>query len=193
MKRSLAVISTLALLSCATPLTREQSLVNRAVDAMGGADRLAAIYTVSAKGTSKQWEPEQSDMPGGEARFANEASFDVLQARSRRAARTDIERGLAYPSPRTFKFTEIVLPDSGYVLGVDSNGRNAQSQKMTPPAHSMSGLRLATIQREALRATTSGLMLQMRNNPSQVRPAVAPEVGGTAHPAGGYGPFTVAF
>ena len=193
MKRSLVFLSTFALLSCASPLTKEQSLVNRAVDAMGGAERLAAIKTVSAKGTTKQWEPEQSDMPGGEMRFANETSFDVLQDRSQRAARTDIERRFAYPTPRTFKFTEIVLPDSGYVLGVDSNGRNAQSQKMNPPAHSMSGLRLATTQREALRATTSGLMLQMRNNPSEVRPAVDLEVGGTAYPAVGYGPFTVAF
>src|SRR6266852_5535728 len=75
-------------------------------------------------------------------------------------------------TPRTFKFTEIVLPDSGYVLGVDSNGRNAQSQKMNPPAHSMSGLRLATTQRETMRATASGLLLEMRNNPGQVRPAV---------------------
>ena len=58
MKRSLVFLSTFALLSCASPLTKEQSLVNRAVDAMGGADRLAAIKTVSAKGTSKQWEPE---------------------------------------------------------------------------------------------------------------------------------------
>jgi glyoxylase-like metal-dependent hydrolase (beta-lactamase superfamily II) len=193
MKRALAVISTLTLLSCASPLTREQSLVNRAVDAMGGAERLAAIRTVSAKGTAKQWEPEQSDMPGGEMRFANETSFEVLQDRSQRAARSDIERRFAYPTPRTFKFTEIVLPDSGYVLGVDSNGRNAQSQKMNPPAHSMSGLRLATTQREALRATASGLLLAMRNNPTQVRPAVDLEVGGSAYPAVGYGPFTVAF
>src|SRR5207247_5655231 len=129
MKRSLVFLSTLALLSCASPLTKEQSLVNRAVDAMGGAERLAAIKTVSAKGTSKQWEPEQSDMPGGEMRFASETSFDVLQDRSQRAARTDIEPRFASPAPRTFKFTEIVLPDSGYALAADSTRRHAQSPK----------------------------------------------------------------
>jgi len=193
MKRSFALLCTLVLLSCATPKTKEQSLVDRAVDAMGGAERLASIRSVSAKGTSKQWEPEQSDTAGGEMRFANEASFDVLQDRAQRASRSDIERRFAYPTPRTFKFTEIVTPDSGYVLGVDSNGRNAQSQKMNPPAHSMSGLRLATTQREALRATASGLLLEMRNNPGQVRPAVDLEVGAVAYPAVGYGSFTVAF
>jgi glyoxylase-like metal-dependent hydrolase (beta-lactamase superfamily II) len=193
MKHSFALLSMLALLSCATPMTKEQSLVNRAVDAMGGADRLASIKSVSAKGTSKQWEPEQSDMAGGEMRFANEASFDVWQDRSQRAARSDIERRFVYPAPRTFKFTEIVMPDSGYVLGVDSNGRNAQSQKMNPPAHSMSSLRLAATQREAMRGTVSGLLLAMRDNPTQVRPAVDLEVGGAAYPAVGYGAFTVAF
>ena len=90
MKRSFALLCTLVLLSCATPKTKEQSLVDRAVDAMGGAERLASIRSVSAKGTSKQWEPEQSDMAGGEMRFANEASFDVLQDRAQRASRSDI-------------------------------------------------------------------------------------------------------
>jgi glyoxylase-like metal-dependent hydrolase (beta-lactamase superfamily II) len=193
MKRTLVLASVFGLLSCTTPMTKEQSLVNRAVDAMGGAERLASIKSVSAKGATKQWEPEQSDMAGGEARFANETSFEVLQDRSQRASRTDIERRFAYPAPRTFKFTEIVLTDSGYVLGVDSNGRNAQSQKMNPPAHSMSGLRVAATQREALRGTVSGLLLAMRDNPTQVRPAVDVEVGGAAYPAVGYGPFTVAF
>jgi len=160
---------------------------------MGGAERLAAIQTVSAKGTFKQWEPEQSDVPGGEMRFANETSFDVVQDRSKRVARTDIERRFAYPAPRTFKFTEVVTPEAGYVLGVDSNGRNAQSQKMNPPAHSMSGLRLATTQREGLRNNSSVLMLEMRNNPDRVRPATDLVVGGVSYPAVAYGPFTVAF
>ena len=193
MKRTLVLAFAFALMSCAGAPTREQSLVSRAVDAMGGAERLAAIQSVSAKGTTKQWEPEQSDVPGGEMRFANETSFDVVQDRSKRAARTDIERRFAYPAPRTFKFTEIVTPDSGYVLGVDSNGRNAQSQKMNPPAHSMSGLRLATTQREALRGTATGLLLAMRNSPDQVRPASEVVVGGGAYPAVAYGSFIVAF
>ena len=193
MKRALAFCSALVLLSCATPPTKEQSLVGKAVDAMGGAERLAGIKSLSSKGTSKQWEPEQSDMAGGDMRFANETAFEVWQDRSQRASRVDLERRFAYPTPRTFKFSEVVTPDAGFVLGVDSNGRNAQSQKMNPPAHSMSGLRLATVQRESMRNTISGLMLAMHNNPTQVRPALDLQVGGTAYPAVGYGPFTVAF
>ena len=150
MKRLLALLSASILLACATPQTKEQTLVNRAIDALGGADKVAALQSVYAKGTQKQWEPEQSDMPGGEARFANETSWEIWQDRAQRASRTDIERRFVYPAPRTYKFSEIVMPDAGYVLGVDSTGRNAQSQKMNPPAHSMSGLRLAATQRHQI-------------------------------------------
>ena len=193
MKRSLAFLSVSVLIACATPQTKEQSLVNRAVDAMGGPDRLGALQSVYVKGTLKQWEPEQSDVPGGEARFANESSYEIWQDRAQRASRADIERRFAYPAPRTFKYSEIVTPDAGYVLGVDSNSRNAQSQKMNPPGHSMSGLRLAASQREGLRGTVSALLLAMRTNPTQVRPALDMEIGNAAYPAATYGPFTIAF
>ena len=193
MKRLLIPLSATVLLACAAQQTKEQSLVNRAIDAMGGPDRLAALQSVYVKGTAKQWEPEQSDMPGGEARFANDSSYEIWQDRARRASRADIERRFAYPTPRTFKFTEIVMPEAGYVLGVDSGSRNAQDQKMNPPAHSMSSLRVAASQREALRGSVSGLLLAMHNNPTQVRPAVDMEIGNMAFPAAGYGPFTVAF
>ena len=193
MKRSLALLSASILVACAAQQTKEQTLVNRAIDALGGADKLAALQSVYAKGTLKQWEPEQSDMPGGEARFANDSTYEIWQDRAQRTSRADIERRFAYPTPRTFKFTEIVTPDAGYVLGVDSNSRNAQNQKMNPPAHSMSSLRLAASQREALRGSVSGLLLAMRNDPTQVRPSVDMEIGNMAYPAAGYGPFTVAF
>jgi glyoxylase-like metal-dependent hydrolase (beta-lactamase superfamily II) len=194
MKATLVALSALALCSCASPqLTREQTLVNKAVEAMGGAQRLAAVQSVAAKGTARHWEPEQSDLPGGEMRFANEASFDVIQDRKSRVARTDIERRFAYPAPRTYKFSEIVTPDAGFVLGIDSTGRNAQSQKMTPPAHSMSGLRLAASQRESLRGSSTALLSQMYANPAAVRPALDLVAGIRSYPAVAYGPFTVAF
>jgi len=121
-----ALFSALLVVSCATP-TREQSLVDRAVTAMGGAERLAGVNTVTYKGTSKQWEPEQSDVPGGEARFANETTFEGFIDAASRSSRTDYVRNFAYPAPRTFTFSEIVTPEAGFVLGVDSNGRNAQT------------------------------------------------------------------
>jgi glyoxylase-like metal-dependent hydrolase (beta-lactamase superfamily II) len=189
MKHALVALSSAVLLvSCATP-TREQSLVNRAVDAMGGAERLAAIKSAYVKANVKQWEPEQSDVPGGDARFANEATIEVFQDRERRAVRTDWVKNFAYPAPRTFTYSEIVTPAAGYVLGVDSNGRNAQNLKMTPPGHSMSGYRLATTQRESRRNSVSSLLLAMQQNPDKVQPAA--DIG--AQPAVSYEGFIVAF
>jgi glyoxylase-like metal-dependent hydrolase (beta-lactamase superfamily II) len=189
MKHVLAALSgALLLVSCATP-TREQSLVDRAVNAMGGADRIAAIKTISVKSNVKHWEPEQSDVPGGEARFAAESTVEVIQDRTRRASRTDWVKNFAYPAPRTFTYSEIVTPGAGYVLGVDSNGRNAQNLKMSPPAHSMSGYRLATTQRESRRNSQTLLLTQMQASPDRVQPAA--DVNG--QPAVAFDGFIVAF
>jgi glyoxylase-like metal-dependent hydrolase (beta-lactamase superfamily II) len=184
----LASFCAVSLLSCATA-TREQDLVSRAVTAMGGAERIAGVKTITFKGTSRYWEPEQSDAPGGEARFANETSFQGFIDAASRSSRTDIVRNFAYPAPRTFTFSEVVTPEAGYVLGVDSNGRNAQNMKMSPPAHSMSGLRLATAQREARRGGTGALVLAMQRSPDKVQPAA--DIGG--QPAVSFDGFTVAF
>ena len=149
MKHALvALFSAILVVSCATP-TREQSLVDRAVTAMGGTERLAAIKTIAFKGDAKYWEPEQSDVPGGDMRFANESTFSGITDVGARASRIDWVKNFAYPAPRTFTFSEIITPEAGYVIGVDSNGRNAQNLKASPPAHAMSGYRLATSQREA--------------------------------------------
>src|SRR5687767_3163271 len=183
-----ALSSAFFLVSCATQ-TPEQSLVNKAVDAMGGAERLAGVKTITFKGTGKQWEPEQSDVPGGEPRFANETNFEGIIDAASRSSRIDIVRNFAYPAPRTFTFSEIVTPEAGFVLGVDSNGRNAQNMKMTPPAHSMSGYRLATTQREGRRGATTGLLLAMHGSPDKVQPSADVN----AQPAVSFDGFIVAF
>ena len=189
MKRLLALFSTFALLSCATGPSKEQQLVSKAVEALGGAQAIADIRTITYKGTYKQWEPEQSDVPGGEMRFANEAQVEGIIDVQARVSRTDWVKNFAYPAPRTFTYSEIVTADAGYVIGVDSNGRNAESMKATPPAHSMSGYRLATSHREGRRGNISGLLLAMLFNPEQVTPAA--DIAG--HPAVSYQGLIVAF
>jgi glyoxylase-like metal-dependent hydrolase (beta-lactamase superfamily II) len=197
MKRTLVaacsiLVSAFGLLSCATGPSH-QSLVDRAVRAMGGAEALGGLRTVSAKGTTRQWEPEQSDAPGGEMRYANEARFETSADRGARASRIDYVKNFAYPAPRTFTYSEIVTPQAGYVIGVDTNGRNAQSMKANPPAHTMSGLRLASTQRESRRANVTSLLLDMRNNPDRVGAAADVSHNGRNLPAVSYGEFIVAF
>ena len=139
MKR-VAVLIVLALVaaSCASttpPFPTSQDLVGRAVQSIGGADKLASIKTISLKGTMSQWEPEQSKVASGPLRFACESTFEMVADTGARAARTDWVRKFAYPAPRTFTYSEIVTPQTGYVSGIDSNGRTKQSLESTPPAH----------------------------------------------------------
>jgi glyoxylase-like metal-dependent hydrolase (beta-lactamase superfamily II) len=183
-----ALFSAVLVVSCATP-TREQSLVDRAVEAIGGTERIASLKTISVKGNVKHWEPEQSDAPGGDPRFAAESTFEFAQDVGRRTSRTDWVKNFAYPAPRTFTYSEIVTPEAGYVLGVDSNGRNAQNMKMSPPAHSMSGARLATTQREGRRGAIGPLLRAMQASPDKVQPAA--DING--QPAVSYEGFIVAF
>ena len=183
MKRALFLLGiSLFVVSCATVHTRGRALVTRAVQAMGGVDKLAAVKTLSVKATVKQWEPEQSTSPGGEMRFANESTLEAVSDVGIRATRIDIVRKFAYPAPRTFTFTEIVTPEAGYVAGIDSNGRNKQSLESNPPAHAMSGLRLAATQRERRRVSPL-LTGEMYKNPDRVSGVDDVTVGGVAYPA----------
>src|SRR5262249_15255412 len=87
MKRALFLLGiALLVASCATVHTRGRALVTRAVQAIGGADRLAAVKTVSLKATTKQWEPEQSMTPGGEPRYANESTLEAVSDVAARSA-----------------------------------------------------------------------------------------------------------
>jgi glyoxylase-like metal-dependent hydrolase (beta-lactamase superfamily II) len=186
MKRVLfLLLSALFVGSCATTVQSPESLVNRAVDAMGGGDALVKVKTLSIRGTMKQWEPEQSFAPGGEMRFANETTFEAAGDFGASAVRIDWVKNFSYPAPRTFKFSEIVTPGAGWVVGREANGLNKQAEGMNPPAHSMSGLRLATTQRELLRGS-AGLLLEMRNNPGRLNVSPAITAGGTTFPAAVY-------
>jgi glyoxylase-like metal-dependent hydrolase (beta-lactamase superfamily II) len=190
MKRALfLLLSALFLGSCATTPSSED-LVSRALGAMGGADALAKVKTLSARGTMKQWEPEQSFAPGGEMRFANETTFEAAGDFGAGAMRIDWVKNFSYPAPRTFKFSEIVTPAAGWVVGREANALNkqaaeVQAAQINPPAHSMSGLRLATTQRELRRASPS-LLLEMRSNASRVSAIPEIRIGGATYPAVSY-------
>jgi glyoxylase-like metal-dependent hydrolase (beta-lactamase superfamily II) len=160
----------------------ELQLVNRALAAMGGVEAMRALQSASIKGTVKHWEPEQSHTPGGEMRFAAESTFDTTFDFVNQRARTDWNKKFAYPTPRVFNYTEVVTPDAGYVYGIDSNGRNARSMRSTPPAHTMSGLRLAASQRE-LRRTSPALLLEMQLNAERVQRIANIVVGNVSYPA----------
>ena len=180
---SLAVSMVVA--ACASMQTGGRDLVTKAVSAQGGPDALAAVKTISYKATVRQWEPEQSAKAGGEMRLAGDSTVVTVVDVAKGTTRSDWVRNFQYPAPRTFTFSEIVAPEAGYVAGIDSAGRNKQSQESNPPAHSMSGLRLAASQRELLR-TSPLLLLEMSKNPDRVTGAPDITVGGVRHPTVAY-------
>ena len=186
MKRIAFVVAiALIAVSCGTMQSGKQDAVGPAAQALVSADTLAGLKTLSMKGTVRHWEPEQSAIPGGEMRFACESTFDRVVDVSTGVSRTDWVRNFAYPTPRTFTFSEVVTPTVGYVAGIDSNGRTKQSLESKPPAHSMSGLRLAATQRELLR-TSPLLLVEMAKNRDRLTPVADVTVGGVAYPAANY-------
>ncbi len=177
---SLAISMVVA--ACASMQPRAADLVARAVQAQGGTEALASIKTLSEKATVRQWEPEQSMVAGGEMRLANESTVESVTDVATRTTHNDWVRNYPGPAPRSFTYSEIVTAEAGYVAGIDSSGRTKQSRDANPPAHTMSGLRLAASQREALRSSPL-LLLEMQRNPGRISSAGSIAVGGTTYPA----------
>jgi len=165
-----------------TPPVYAQDLVNGALTALGGAEALAQVKTLVVKGTVRYWEPEQSMVAGGEPRHAADATFEMTGDFTTHAIRVDWVKNFLYPSPRTFQFSEIMTPEAGYVIGIDSNGRNKQNRETNPPGHIMSGLRFTATQRE-LRRASPALLLEMRNHPGQVSASPGITIGAVSYPA----------
>jgi glyoxylase-like metal-dependent hydrolase (beta-lactamase superfamily II) len=191
MKRTLSLLLLLLVVGfCATTPLYAQELINGALAAMGGAEALAQVKTIVVKGTVRHWEPEQSMVAGGEMRHAADSTFETTGDFTTRTVRIDWVKNFLYPSPRTFQFSEIVMPEAGYVLGIDSNGRNKQSRETNPPGHAMSGLRLTATQRELRRASPS-LLLEMRGHADKVSTSPNIPIGGVSYPALTYqsGPY----
>jgi len=59
-------------------LARVVAAVDEEVQALGGESALAGVKTVAVKGTIRQWEPEQSVMPGGDMRLTNDSTFETV-------------------------------------------------------------------------------------------------------------------
>ena len=151
MKRALLLLLLLGVGTCVTSLAYAQDLINSALTALGGADALTQVKMLVVKGTVRYWEPEQSMVAGGEPRHAADATFEMTGDFTAHAVRVDWVKNFLYPSPRTFQFSEIMTPEAGDVIGIDSNGRNKQNRETTPPGHAMSGLRFTATQRELRR------------------------------------------
>ena len=179
---SLLVVSCAGSSHASHPAEGADSAIERAVAALGGADKLAAVTAISIKGSVKHWEPEQSVKPGGEMRLASESTFVQQRAFADGITRTEWLRKMAYPAPREYKFTELVTPVAGLVEGVDSTAMPKSVTPTDPPRHAMSGVRLAAALRE-LERTSPRIVFDMKSDPSKVSAGGELVINGHAVPA----------
>ena len=159
---------------------QSNALVNQAVAALGGADALRNLKSVTIRGEAKFWEPGQSKVAGVDPKFAEDATFTVTWDLAAGVARTEWERDHKYPEPvLKITYTETALNNLGFVTDKDGS-------------KGMSGVRLAAHLRELQRASPT-LLLKAVDNPRSVAsvrpqalgrqslPAVALSVGSTKY------------
>ena len=196
-RSSIAAALSLLAISCtegrSRPTSNEVDPLDRALAAMGGEEKVRSLQTIVVKGTARHWEPHQSVQPGGEMRLAGDSTFVLSRSFPSGAARIEWDRKLVYPSPREYRFTEVVTPSAGYVDGIDTTSRTKRDLDSNPPRHSMSAVRLAAAQRELLRSSPL-LILQMKSAPASLRPHSPADPGAPALDyRAGEVDFTVAF
>lgn len=157
-------------------------LVKQAVAAQGGAE-LRGLKSLTMKGDAKFWEPGQALVAGGEPRFLGVAKFEVTWDLSGGRARTVWDRDQKYPDPVKMKYTETVLPTMGFV----TDDKSSQA---------MSGIRVATHQRELERASP-WLLVKAMDESGKVRAAGSQRLGQQSLPAVSYSDgattFTILF
>jgi glyoxylase-like metal-dependent hydrolase (beta-lactamase superfamily II) len=171
-------------------------LVNRAIEAMGGAGSLGSVRTLVLRGQHRHWEPQQSQVPNGEPRFGGESDVVVSRDLTSGATRMDWDRRLLAPGKRVNKYSEVLAGGVGYVYGIDSTSRTTQSVKTDPPQHAMSLSRYLATQREVERISPR-LLLAMRAAPVRLTLLADQPAGDQRLPAVRYdapsGPFIVLF
>ncbi len=171
--RYVLAMSAIALLALSQPQpapAQTNNLVSQAVTALGGADALRGLKSVSIKGEASYWEPGQSKVAGRDPKHVEDVKFTVIRDLSNGMARTDWDRDHKYPDPALkIKYSEIATPNAGFVT--DEKGATA-----------MAGVRLAAHLRELNRASPT-LLLKAVDNPGSVKVIGNQRVGKTSYRA----------
>lgn len=173
MKCALSLVALLLLAlgtqSAAAQQTKPLPQLQRAVTAIGGADALQKLQSLTIKATAKHWEPEQSMVAGGPPRPLGTSQLTIVADRSQGSVRIERDHKMDYPFPGTEKYTEIITPGWGAVI--DDKGERP-----------MSAARLAFKLREQERASP-GLVAYALAHPQQVAAAPDQKLGGKIYPA----------
>lgn len=145
-------------------------LVQQSIAAQGGAETLRNYKTAIVKLEAKHWEPGQSYSATGEARFIGDSKITLTVDLANRMSRVDWDRDLKYPLTENLKYSEITTP----TFGVAINDKGEQAP--------MSGIRLAALQREQVRASPL-LLLAALNDPKRISAMPDQKLGDRSLPA----------
>jgi glyoxylase-like metal-dependent hydrolase (beta-lactamase superfamily II) len=182
MKYALSISAAL-LLALSQPASAQQvqKLVSDAVQALGGADALRNLKSVSITGEAKYFEPGQSKVAGKDPKHVEDVKFTAIRDLAGGRARTQWDRDHKYPDPALMiKYTETVLPNGGFVT--DDKGANA----------AMASMRMAAAQRELNRASPT-LLLKAMENPKDVRSVGNQRIGGQSYRAVSFNDGSVSY
>jgi len=182
MKYALSISAAL-LLALSQPASAQQvqKLVSDAVQALGGADALRNLKSVSITGEAKYFEPGQSKVAGKDPKHVEDVKFTAVRDLAGGRARTQWDRDHKYPDPALMiKYTETVLPNGGFVT--DDKGANT----------AMASMRMAAAQRELNRASPT-LLLKAMENPKDVRSVGNQRLGGQSYRAVSFNDGSVSY
>lgn len=147
--------------------------VKDAVAAMGGADALRGLKSLSIKAAAKHWEPEQSFVSGGPPRPLGTSTLTIAWDLGQGMARTDHEHKMDYPFPGNEKYSDIVTPKWGAVINDKGEDRT------------MSPVRLAFELREQERSSPV-LLVKALDQPQNLTTAPDQKLGGKTYPTVGF-------
>ena len=167
---TLALVVGIAVQSAAAQSIAPSQRVKDAIAAMGGADALRNLKTLSIKAAAKHWEPEQSYLPGGPARPLGASTLNIAWDLGQGMARTDHEHRMDYPFPGNETYSDVVTPSWGAVINDKGEDR------------AMAPNRLAFELREQERASPA-LLLKALDQPQNVSAVPDQKLGGKRYPA----------
>ncbi len=144
--------------------------IKDAVTALGGADALRGLKSLSIKATAKHWEPEQSVVAGGDPRPLGSSNLTIAWDIAQNSSRIEHEHKMDYPFPGNEKYTAIITPTWGAVVNDKGEDRP------------MSANRLAFELREQERASPI-LLLKAMERPASVFGVPDQKMAGKTYPA----------
>jgi glyoxylase-like metal-dependent hydrolase (beta-lactamase superfamily II) len=159
----LATVSYIAPASAKDPA----ALVARAIEKIGGAERLKGIATLSTAASQRHWDPQETLEPDVGNRLGGESHFTLSEDFVHDRARYDWVRLRVAPMTRTFIYTEVFAEGTGFVLGEDNIVLSRQAKETNPSLHTMSASRVIANRRELHRMSPL-LLLQMQAHPERL-------------------------